>query len=128
MIRTVIADDQPQARSILRLVLEAEGDFAVVGEAVDGADVMDVVETTRPDLVVLDYRMPNVDGLQAAREIGARDPDISIVLWTGEDDPSITDAAAEAGIHTALSKSGPATALPPALRAAARSGPSSGPR
>lgn len=118
MIRVVIADDHPQVRSALRHVLELESDFEVVGEAEDGARALEVVERTRPDLVVLDYRMPQLNGVEAAQQIGNVSPQTTMVMLTSEDDPRVRAEAANAGIARYLLKSGRADDLLRSLRAA----------
>ena len=69
MIRVVLADDQALLRAGLRALLDAEDDIEVVGEAANGADAVDVVRATRPDVVLMDIRMPGTDGLAATRDI-----------------------------------------------------------
>ena len=71
MIRVVIADDEALVRLGLRVLLETEDDLALVGEADDGRTVVELVRRTRPDVVLLDVRMPGTDGLQALRAIAA---------------------------------------------------------
>lgn len=120
MIRVVIADDHPQVRSALRHVLELESDFEVVAEAEDGVQAVDQVVRTRPDLVILDYRMPHLNGIQVARELGSKAPRTAMVMLTSEVDPSVKAEAENAGVHTYLLKSGRADELLSTLRAAAR--------
>jgi len=119
LIRVVIADDHPQVRSALRHVLELEPDFEVVGEAEDGVRALEEVERTRPDLVLLDYRMPHLNGVEAAQQISTMAPETTMVMLTSEDDPRVRADAANAGIKRYLLKSGRADELLRTIRAAA---------
>ena len=69
MIRVVIADDQALVRTGFRVILDAESDLEVVGEAGDGRETVEVVQGRRPDVVLMDIRMPNVDGIEATRHL-----------------------------------------------------------
>jgi DNA-binding NarL/FixJ family response regulator len=69
VIRVVLADDQPLVRAGFRMLLDAEDDIAVVGEADNGAGALDLVRALRPDVVLMDIRMPGVDGLEALQQI-----------------------------------------------------------
>ena len=71
MIRTVIADDQPLARAGLRAMLMLAGDLTVVGEAANGAEAVQLARATRPDVLLMDIRMPVMDGIEATRRIAA---------------------------------------------------------
>jgi DNA-binding NarL/FixJ family response regulator len=92
-IRVVIADDQELIRSGLRTVLDAQPDLDVVGEAKDGSDAVATVRRLRPDVVLMDIRMPNVDGLQATRRIvdGADAPRV-LILTTFDADEYVYEA------------------------------------
>ena len=95
MIRVVLADDQSLIRAGLRALLDAEDDLTVVGEARDGVAAIDVVRRERPDVVVMDIRMPIMDGLEATRQIVAdtalRDVKV-VVLTTFELDEYVFEA------------------------------------
>jgi DNA-binding NarL/FixJ family response regulator len=84
MIRVVLADDQPLVRAGFRMLLEVEPDIEVVGEADDGAVALALVRAERPDVVLMDVRMPDVDGLQALRAIVADDAlrDVKVLVLT----------------------------------------------
>ena len=95
MIRVLIADDQALVRVGLRTLLENEDDMAVAGEAGDGLGAVSVANAERPDVVLMDVRMPGIDGIEATRRIAA-DPTLSgtrvIVLTTFELDDYVFDA------------------------------------
>lgn len=88
LIRVLIADDHAVVRDGLKLVLEAEDDFAVVGEAGNGADAVRLTRELLPHIVLMDLRMPGLDGLSALEEIHRELPNIAVVILTtyNEDD------------------------------------------
>ncbi|MEO3828483.1 response regulator transcription factor [Actinomadura sp. B10D3] len=122
MIRTVLADDQPLIRGGFRALLDSEGDITVVGEAGDGAEAVDLVRRHRPDVVLLDVRMPLLDGIAATREIAA-DPDlagVSIVILTNYAIDEYVFAALRAGAAGFLVKDIEPGELIGSVRVAAR--------
>ncbi|WP_405010760.1 response regulator [Kitasatospora sp. NBC_01539] len=94
MIDIVLVDDEELVRAGLRAVLEAQGDLRVVGEAADGAEALAVVRATRPRVVLMDVRMPDVDGLTATRAIlrGTDRPPRILVVTTFENDDYVYEA------------------------------------
>ena len=93
MIRVVVVDDEQLVRSGLRMILESAGDVEVVGEAADGGAAVDQVRLHRPDAVLMDIRMPAMDGLAATREITALpDPPKVVMLTTFELDEYVRTA------------------------------------
>ena len=84
MIRVVLADDQVLVRTGFRALLDSEDDIEVVGEAADGAEATALAVELKPDVVLMDIRMPNVDGLTAARDIAANDAltDVKVLVLT----------------------------------------------
>ncbi|PWK83341.1 LuxR family two component transcriptional regulator [Lentzea atacamensis] len=96
MIRVVLADDEPVVRFGVKAVLATGGDIEVVAEAENGSEVLDLVAKHRPDVAVLDIRMPGVDGLDAAARIRERHPETrTLVLTTFADDTYISRALGE---------------------------------
>jgi DNA-binding NarL/FixJ family response regulator/class 3 adenylate cyclase len=119
-ITTVIVDDERLLRTGFRVILEAEPDITVVGEAADGRSAIDVVRRRRPDVVLMDIRMPELDGLQAAERLLA-DPEIEtavIMLTTFDLDQYIYDAL-RVGASGFLLKDTPADRLLDAVRVVA---------
>jgi DNA-binding NarL/FixJ family response regulator len=96
-IRVVIADDHSLVRQGLRRYLEMADGIEVVGEASNGGEAVDLVERERPDIALMDIRMPEMDGLEAARTITARYPDTGIVMLTAYDDRHFVVEAVRAG-------------------------------
>ena len=97
MMRVLIADDHGIVRSGLRLLLEREPDIEVVGEASDGVEARDLAIAERPDLAILDVRMPRLTGLQATREIREQVPDAAVLILSMHDDERYLFEALKAG-------------------------------
>jgi DNA-binding NarL/FixJ family response regulator len=118
-VRVVLVDDQAMVRTGLRMVLAAEPDIDVVGEAADGASGVRVVTEARPDVVLLDVRMPGMDGLEAARRILAADLPTRVIVLTTFDEDEYVAAALRAGVSGFLLKVGPPEDLVVAVRTVA---------
>ena len=117
-ITVLIADDQPLMRSALRTCLDAEPDLTVVAEAVDGADAIRLAQRLRPNVVVMDIRMPVMDGIEATRrivELGGTPPIRVLVMTTFDLDEHIIDAV-RAGASGFLVKDAPPEDLIGAVR------------
>ena len=121
MIKIVLVDDQTLVRSGLRALLANSDDLEVVGEAIDGRDAIAVVTRTRPDVVLMDVRMPGVDGIAATRKIIA-DPRlaaVAIIMLTTFDDDDQIFAAIRAGASGYLLKDAEPDDLRQAIRVVA---------
>ena len=104
MTRILIADDSPPMRCGLRTFLELNSDWQVCGEAVDGADAVKKAHQLAPDLIVMDFSMPEMDGVEAAREIARSGTDIPILLLSRHLSPQMIESARRAGMRGAISK------------------------
>jgi DNA-binding NarL/FixJ family response regulator len=121
-IRVVIADDQPLVRAGLRMILAAEPDLEIVGEAADGRTAVEACTELRPDVVLMDVRMPDVDGIEATRQVTSTDdPPRVLVLTTFDLDEVVYDAL-RAGASGFLLKDAPEERLVTAIRVVAEGG------
>jgi DNA-binding NarL/FixJ family response regulator len=103
-IKVVIADDQALVRGGFRMILDAKEDVQVAGEAADGAEAIALVEEHQPDVVLMDVRMPNVDGIEATRRIVASGSPARIIILTTHDIDEYVFAALRAGASGFLLK------------------------
>ena len=101
----LIVDDEADIRFLVRRIVEGNGGLRVAGEAASGEEAVTRWRELRPDVVVLDQRMPGITGLEAARRILAEDPGQRIFLFTAYGDEAMERLAADAGITACLSKS-----------------------
>ena len=102
--RILIVDDQRLMREGLRTLLELEPDFAVAGEAGDGAAALEVYEASTPDIVLMDIRMPGMDGVEATRRLRARHPGARVIILTTFDDEAYVFDGLRAGAQGYLLK------------------------
>jgi len=121
-IRIVLADDQALLRKGFRMILEAEDDLEIVGEAADGADAVRLVELYKPDVVLMDVRMPVLDGIEATRAITAATPgdETRVLILTTFDLDEYAFSALRAGASGFLLKDVPPSELVSAIRTVAR--------
>jgi DNA-binding NarL/FixJ family response regulator len=118
-IRVLLVDDQPLLRTGFRLILEGEADIAVVGEAGDGAQAVELTRTLLPEVVLMDIRMPGVDGIEATRRIvreGAATHDPRVLILTTFDLDEYVVEAVRAGASGFLLKDAPPEDLVTAIR------------
>jgi DNA-binding NarL/FixJ family response regulator len=104
MIRVLLVDDQTLVRQGIQLLLEIEADIQVVGQAVNGREALRLVEALQPDVVLMDVRMPEMDGVAATREISARFPDTGVIILTTFEDDEFVFGGLEAGARGYLLK------------------------
>lgn len=116
-MRVLIADDHGIVRSGLRLLLERQGDIEVVAEAADGAAARELAVRERPDLAILDVKMPKLTGLQATREIKAQAPEVAVLILSMHDDERYLFEALKAGASGYVLKTQADTDLLDAVRA-----------
>jgi DNA-binding NarL/FixJ family response regulator len=122
-MRVLIADDHGIVRSGLRLLLERQPDIEVIAEASDGAEARDIAVRERPDLAILDVKMPKLTGLQATREIKAQAPETAVLILSMHDDERYLTEAFEAGASGYVVKTQADTDLLAAIRAVQRGEP-----
>lgn len=104
-LRVLIVDDQESYRSAARLVVELADGFDIVGESESGEDAIADVYAFRPDVVLMDVKMPGIDGLEATRRITAAHPDVRVIVLSTYDAGDYERAALEAGAVAFISKS-----------------------
>ena len=119
-LRIALVDDQDLVRTGFRMILDAQRDMCVVGQASDGAGALPMVRTTRPDVVLMDIRMPALDGIAATRAVLEADPGIKVIVLTTFDLDDYLVAAMRAGASGFLLKDTTAPELIAGIRAVAR--------
>jgi DNA-binding NarL/FixJ family response regulator len=117
--RVLIADDQALMRGGFRMILDAQDDIEVVGEAIDGEDAIRQFAALKPDVVVMDVRMPAMDGIEATRRLAAGDPPARVLILTTFDLDEYVYRALRAGASGFLLKDRPPEELVAAVRVVA---------
>ena len=97
-VKIVIADDHPIVRQGLRQMIEAEKNFTIVGEAGDGEDALQLIETHKPDVAVLDIDMPRIGGFDVARELKRKKSEVGIIFLTMHSEEEIFQTAMDLGV------------------------------
>jgi len=116
VIRIMLVDDQEMVRVGFRMILQAEHDLTVVGEAGDGAAAVELADRADADVVLMDVRMPRMDGIEACRSIRERHPDTRVMMLTTFDLHDYVRAALRAGASGFMLKDAPAEQLVDAIR------------
>src|SRR4051794_28764861 len=116
-IRILLADDHTVMRSGLRVLLERQPGFQVIGEAGDGRQAIELAETHAPNVAVIDIAMPNLNGIEATRQITAKYPGIAVVILSMHSDESYVLRALKSGARGYLLKDSPEADLINAIRA-----------
>ena len=120
MIRVLIADDHLLVRQGLRMILDTEEDFEVVGDAGDGAEAITIAEELRPDVVLMDLRMPGMGGLEAIEQLQTQRPEIAVVILTTYNEDELMIRGLRAGARGFLLKDTNRRLLFSTIRSAAR--------
>ena len=116
MIRLLIVEDQPGVRQGLRMLLDAESDLSVIGEAADGGDALMLAASLGPDVVLMDVEMRRMDGIATTTALHQAFPRIPIIMLSIHDDAGTRARADVAGAETFVSKLMPAKVLVAAIR------------
>ena len=102
-IKVMVVDDTTNVRDMLATMLELDG-FEVVSKAAGGQEAIDAVGTTKPNVIVMDYKMPEMDGITATRKIREASPGVGVILYTAYLDDELERQAQEAGAALCLGK------------------------
>ena len=119
-IRILIADDHLIVRQGLRLILETEQEFELIGEAADGVEAVQLAEQLKPDVILMDLRMPRMDGISAIRQLRIEQPEVAIVILTTYNEDDLMRQGLEAGARGYLLKDTDRATLFNTIRAAAQ--------
>jgi len=119
-IRVLIVDDHEMVREGLMAMLQPEQDFEVVGQTGHGLEVADLVQSTRPDVVLLDARLPDLSGVEVCRRLAISHPDVSVVILTTYTDPDLVQECIQAGARGYVVKDVERFSLKESIRAVYR--------
>jgi two-component system nitrate/nitrite response regulator NarL len=121
-LRILVAEDHPVVRESVRRLLTSHPRFEICGEAHDGAEAIDVAQRLKPDVVVMNITMPVKNGIEAAREIKAKMPELAIVILSSHADRQFVELAKKSGARAYVAKSKAGQALLRAIEAAVTDG------
>jgi len=121
-VRILVADDHPVVRDGLVAMLSTQSDFLVVGQASNGSEVIANIEIAQPDVVLLDLEMPELDGVEALKELAADHPDVKVLVFTAFDDDERIIGAVQAGAQGYLLKGSPRDEVFDAIRVISEGG------
>jgi DNA-binding NarL/FixJ family response regulator len=121
-IRILLVEDNDVYRASLELLLDLQDDLEVVGGVADGVAAAPTCADLRPDVVLMDFRLPGVDGAEATAAIRASSPDVAVICLTAEATPEEDEAVRRAGAAGLIRKGGPVDELVKAIRVAAGRG------
>jgi two-component system response regulator DevR len=119
-IRVLIVDDHEMVREGLMAMLQAERDLEVVGQTGNGGGVVDLVESTRPDVVLLDARLPDISGVEVCRRLSVSHPGVAVVILTTYTDPDLVQECIQAGARGYVVKDVERFSLKESIRAVYR--------
>jgi DNA-binding NarL/FixJ family response regulator len=102
--RILIVDDSELVRQGLRTVLRANPEWEICGEAADGLTAVDMFRELRPDIVIVDFQMPGINGIETARRMAAIAPEVPLVMFTQHASPDLEQHAHDVGIRSVVSK------------------------
>ncbi len=119
-IRVLIVDDHEMVREGLMSMLRSEPDFEVVGQTGRGAEVAELVESTKPDVVLLDTRLPDISGVEVCRRITRKHPDVAVVILTTYTDVELVEECLQAGARGYVVKDVERFSLKESIRAVSR--------
>jgi DNA-binding NarL/FixJ family response regulator len=121
-IHVVLADDHPLVRSGIRSLLKRIPEVVVLAEVGNGVELLELLDSIRPDIVITDISMPDMDGLQALREIRARHPEVRVIVLSMHDEPEVVQGAIAAGASAYLHKAASDFELASALNSVVATG------
>ncbi|MCZ6528849.1 MAG: response regulator transcription factor [Chloroflexi bacterium] len=122
VVRILVADDHPVVRDGLVAMLSTQPDFRVVGQASTGNEVLTNIEIAQPDVVLLDLEMPELDGVEALRQVSTDHPDVKVLVFTAFDDDERIVGAVQAGARGYLLKGSPRDEVFEAIRVISQGG------